>query len=227
LNIPSSTTDNNDLLNLDINREIYIKKFYNMLSILKNNKCCATFTSIFDQFRINDKKYYDKQIQNLSDNLYQIFNTNGDIHFDNFLKNVQKTITDELLMLYYRCILFPHEKKILEMYRDSPSFVLKKVVSPLLIIIDAIHNKYKNSSKKRVEKTDIQSLFDDDELIGCLVEFIDNRSILMNMMYSIFLDTKKNRIVAKKIKGIKCAFFPFKVFSAELFVLEHLLDFLK
>jgi len=215
----------NVLEDLDINSEIYIKKFYDMILMLKKNKCADTFTSIFDQYRTNDNIYYERQIQNLSNNLRKIFSASNDICFYIFLDNVKETIIDELLMIYYRCILFPHEKNILKRHAES-RIMLKNIISPLLIIIDAIHHKYM-TKKLVLKKSDIQSLFIDDTMMGYLVEIINNRSILMNIMYKIFLDTKCDKIPAKKIKGIKCAFFPFKVFSAELFILEHLLDFLK
>uniref|UniRef100_A0A6C0CAI7 Uncharacterized protein n=1 Tax=viral metagenome TaxID=1070528 RepID=A0A6C0CAI7_9ZZZZ len=211
-----------DLSDLDINSEIYIKKFYDMLSILKKNICADNFVHIFNKFCINDNAYYNRQIENLSDNLRQTFNATDKTYFYLFMDNVQSTIIDELLMIYHRCILFPHEKEMLETCN-----IQKKIISSLLTIINAIHEQYKKSNKKRVEKADIQNLLDDNSLMNCLVEIISNRSVLMNIMYDIFLITKSNKIAAKKIKGIKCTFFPLKVFSVELFILEHLLDFLK
>lgn len=206
-----------------IDQVSYAGKLYEMISVLKKNECDPIFTTLFESFSANDFPYYDRQMKKLTLGIRELF---SDCDLSVFVEGVRTTVARELLMVYYRMILYPHERSAVEEYmRDSK--VLANIFKPLLIILDGIHELYLESTNGRLSVAIVLTLFNNEEMMNSLVDMIYKRSAIMNIMYKIFLTTKENRIRSKKVRGIKCNFFPFNIFSLELFVLGHLMDFLK
>lgn len=201
----------------------YSEKFYEMISVLKKNECDPIFTTLFESFSENDFPYYDRQMKKLTVGIRELF---SDCDLSVFLEGVRTAVGEELLMVYYRTILYPHERAALEEYTRG-SKVLANIFKPLLIILDGIHQLYLGSPTERLSVPTILTLFSNDEMMNSLVDMVYKRSAIMNVMYKIFLATKENKIRSKKVRGVKCNFFPFNIFSLELFVLGHLIDFLK
>jgi hypothetical protein len=193
------------------------------------------YNQIYQLFNKYDKEYYDTKMKCFHNEVLKMF-SESKIIFDpknirrdsiggfiaNFINLLGQDIALELCIIYHRFKHFPMER--VKLYQKYPNH-------PYIILIKLIYNSYfknKKTVKKYISPEEILQIIRNNQntdshnyLISILIEGIRRRSELFVFMYSLFLDTS-----AKKIKPkykTKYNYFPFKIFSSRLFIMEHML----
>ena len=137
----------------------------------------------------------------------------------NFIIGLKKDICAELFCLYHRYRLFPREKVYMYNKFSKHSYIK---------LLKKLHGEYVKT-KKYVTPEFIQSfLFDGEnkfinrsEIIIELLSAIKTRNELFVDAYKQYLKTVQDKIKPKYKTNYN--YFPFKIFSSKLFILEHLL----
>jgi len=182
---------------------------------IKNVNCPDSYINLCNKFNEYDPEYFDKQIE-----IFNLLSKNYLSNLDQidclsiFLHNFKRSIMHELITIYYRIILYPHEKEKI-MY-----------ICQIDNIIDKIHERYQ-IVKKILVWNDIEDIFYDNiHGHNGIINYLTNRISCMDILYDVYLETKLKKIKPIKIKKIKCNHFPFKVFSSELFIVCNMLRFI-
>jgi len=224
------------LSNTDIQFEI-INHFIEKIKTIEHEDCLFDYVSLFNKSYLNNREYFNKKMALFDETTYVFFKNYYECSdmddfanlLEKFILNIRIHLVSELLMIYRRLILFPTEKKTIETYT--------KLFSPLMKLIDRIHNKYLETGSK-INENDVESIFctnNIEHIIDVkkfiiydapmmeLIEYISNRGAIMNTLYDIFLDTTQKNVKPKYRHSIKCNYFPCHIFSPELFLMEHIL----
>jgi hypothetical protein len=188
------------------------------------------YVSIHGLFMNHDKEYYDNKMQTFNDEVMQFLNEfneayktpTGIVDFvTKFIYGVKKDIMLEICTVYHRFINFPKERILLfKRYPNHPFVKLLKIV----------HKQYEDGGKIYLDAEHVGNLFQSkendyviyNEITHLLSESIKTRSQLFVPVYSLYLESQKKHIKPKY--KTKYNYFPFKVFSAKLFILEHLMN---
>jgi len=183
------------------------------LAKIQNDPCPEDFINLCMAYYENDPKFYESQIDLFHDSMMHYFsNSNDAACIQKFIYNFKRSLMHELITIYYRTILFPHE-------RDS-------IVKSCRIedIIEKIHERH-TELNKILAWQDIEDIFY-YHLYGSngIMEYLTHRMIYMNVLYDIFLATKEKGIKPVKHGRIKCKHYPFKVFCPEIFIVCSLLN---
>lgn len=196
------------------------------------------YSKIYQLFDKHDKEYFDFKMGSFEKEVVQMYEEFGNsfrndelnpetfaIFMTNFIENLKKDLFIELCCLYQRLRLFPNERIIL--YRKFPNH-------PYVKIVKMIHRYYLDNGKyisNVLSFKDIDGLFEKygrsyemplyDQFVSELLGAITQRSDIFVFMYNTYLDTCRAGI--KPNHKTSYDYFPLKVFSAKLFVMEHLL----
>jgi len=183
------------------------------LAKIQNDPCPEDFVNLCMAYYENDPKFYEFQMESFHDSMMHYFsNLEDDKCIQKFIYNFKRSLMHELITIYYRTILYPHEK-------DS-------IVKSCRIenIIEKIHERHIELNKILVWQ-DIEDIF--YYHLYCsngIMEYLTHRMIYMNVLYDVFLATKEKGIKPVKHGRIKCKHYPFKVFCPEIFIVCSLID---
>ena len=221
------------------------KNFQDVFENVQKVNPLTSYGQIYQYFNINDKEYYNTKMKIFRSEVVKLFSDfkQSSPHqlskfYANFINNLKKDICLELSIVYHRLRHFSQERDVIyNKYRNHPYIKLIKM----------IHQKYLETKSKidlsinlaRVPcchktrtfiSTDVveKILFGGSDLIiyteftSMLLLAIKQRNELFVPMYELYLNSTKNGVKPKY--NTKYNYFPFKIFSAKLFVMEHMLN---
>lgn len=199
------------------------------------------YCEIYELFNKNDKEYFDsklkqfqKSVINLfyrletsfgSNNTHHIGTGNGDYSLaqryyvscfvSEFSNDLKKNLASELDAFYHRLRLFPNERKELYKYYGN---------HPYVKLIKTVHTNFQKNYTKgdRITPERIYDMMGVTISSTILVEALTSRSELFVPVYNLFLKSKENNIQPKFKTNYN--YFPFKIFSTNLFVMENMLN---
>lgn len=188
------------------------------------------YSEIYKLIMENDKKYFDGKMKQFQKQVITIFKNLEKFGPDkkelmanvisDFIINLKNDFAKEISIIYHRLRHYPNER--LALYKKYPNH-------PYIKLIKMVHQFYKKESFKYItnieihtflEKSDINFIIY-DEKTSLIMDTIMHRSELFVFMYNQYLNTTAQKIKPKY--QIKYNYFPFKVFSPYLFIMEHIL----
>lgn len=185
------------------------------------------YSKIFNLFKIHDNKYFNDKItvfnKNVIGMLYNfetIYDNQSEYlyptHIGSLMYSVKKDLMIEICLLHRRLNIFLNEKKAF--YDKFPN-------SPYIILFDKFNDTLKNNI--HINSKELCELYESDddnlridEISQLLLETVKYRSNVFVFMYKQYLKTKNKNRNNNKINN----YFPFKVFSSNLFILDHILS---
>ena len=205
--------------------------------ILKNLKYCFqqlkfsdpkdTYGQIYQLFNQNDKTYFNNKMRTFQSDVINLFNQANNIVTDDeiirfiseFINRIKIDLAIELSTVYRWLCKHPHERKLLyRKFSDNAYIKLLKM----------IHLNYLQSKKPQnfteicrfIQAGEDTNAFDFRFPTHLLIDAIETRSELFCFMYEKYLFSKQSKPLYKKTRDNN--YYPFKIFSASLFVMAHL-----
>lgn len=196
----------------------------------------SKYITIFRLISENDHEYYGQKLPVFQNQCMKIFNHADEYimsnnirctHLADFIKNIRKEICLELFHVYHRWRNFPSERLMIrKLFPDHP----------YIILINHIHNDLIIKNKNRfISPSLIENyLFENkkyftvyDENIILLLKALKYRNQLLEHAYKAYLNTKSCNELPKYKNyylNMKHSYYPFKVFSPYIFLMDHLLN---
>lgn len=203
--------------------DIIIKDFDSRKNSLLLNKPNNLYSNIFNQIKINDNDFYCKKITIFNNKIIEILALNCAPNYQsiiNFVDNLKNDFITELQQLYRWFRKHPVEKKLVfSTYNDHGyTVLLNKMHQKISSLEDEkILNKFWIPQKKIIDMFNENiDVYNNIGFTMDLVSAIKYRSQFANIVYHIF--TLSNKKIEKN------NFYPFKIFSPYLFILEHILN---
>ena len=235
--LTSSTSINNtmQLINIFFSEQYYKNIIPAVLNFKTNLEMVYTlepkkeYSQVYQLFDKYDKKYFDIIINTFQTDVMSIFNNCKlafDTHSDtnsnnidiatfigNFINRLKIDLSVELAIVYHRLRCFPYERTTL--YKQFPNH-------PYIKLLKIIH-QYFIKTKKNICINEILNMYNNNVFTNnILTDAIASRNDLFVFMYELFLDTNIRKIKPKY--KFKYTYFPFKIFSPTLFIMEHMLS---
>ena len=193
---------------------------------IKSTDPKPAYSQFYQKFKDNDSEYFQEKMASFQKEVVDIFQLMEGLNqkhemaktISNFISNLKKDLSREISTVYHRLRHFPHER--LALYRAYPDH-------PYVKLIKMIHCRYLENKDfisdlnicAFLEKSDI-NLVVYDEKTQLVVQALATRSELFTFMYEQYLDTLSKKIKPKY--NTKYNYFPFKVFSPYLFIIEYI-----
>ncbi|AGF85412.1 hypothetical protein QJ854_gp370 [Moumouvirus goulette] len=203
-----------------------INNLQNNINNLINLPPNGVYSQIFTELKFSDTKFFNKQFVTFNSNIIKILSSS--YQHDNINNVVINLISGfkydfiiELNNLYHRFRCYPHER--LFMFKHMPNhpytLLIKKIHKYFLKNIKHFDNKINSKEiyKMFMEKFDCPR---NNNFLYCIIHAVFNRSEYMSKYHEIYCTTLWSD---KKPKYTFNNYFPFNIFSANLFVLEHIL----
>nr|AEX62891.1 hypothetical protein mv_L686 [Moumouvirus Monve] len=195
------------------------KNIINLVDLAPNN----AYSQIFTELKISDTNFYNEKFIEFNSNIINTLNSsyeNDKLHqiTINLISGFKYDFIKELNNLYHRFRCFPNER--LFMYKHMPNH-------SYTLLIKEIHRYYlKNNNKINIEEiykmfTEKINYDENNELLYLIAQAIFSRSEYMSKYHEIYCRTLWSD---KKPKYIFNNYFPFNIFSANLFIMEHILS---
>lgn len=199
------------------------------------------YNSVYQLFRANDGEYFNTKMGQFQHDVLQIFNKINILRADNspveycnfisdFIAGFKKDICFELNTVYHRLRCFPQERiKIYKKFPNHPYIKLCKLIHQYFVEQRAINKSYKITTQNIynfLTKNDKTNLIIYDDQLIILINAIKNRSSLFVPWYKIYLNSVRENIKPKFTVNKSSNphyYYPFKVFYARLFIMEHFL----
>uniref|UniRef100_A0A6G6ACB8 Uncharacterized protein n=1 Tax=Borely moumouvirus TaxID=2712067 RepID=A0A6G6ACB8_9VIRU len=223
----NSISDTNDII--DVLSSTRYKFFFDEIinNLQKNIRCLVNlapnnaYSQIFTELKYSDPVFYNKKFITFTSNIFNILDSSyGDGKLNQILVNLisgfKRDFIVELNNLYHRFRCYPNER--LFMYKKMPNH-------PYTLLIKEIHNHYSSGGKK-INTKEIENLFaeklnsnENHKILYLIIQAIFQRSEYMSNYHEIYCTTLWSD---KKPKYVFNNFFPFNIFSSNLFILEHI-----
>ncbi|BCS83067.1 hypothetical protein QLL95_gp1056 [Cotonvirus japonicus] len=189
-----------------------LKKYTNNLIKLSYQKPDKNYTQIFNLIEDIQNDYFEKNIDIF--NIHTTFILNRypkktQEEFYNFIDNVKNDFITEINSLYHRFRKYPQERH--EMYNLFPN-------SGYTTIIKNIHKYYMNHCKDNHTTIDcdkIKNMFENS--------FDENHNLISNIFCAIRTRSFYLKSMIHLMRKSNDLYFPFKIFSPYLFIMEHLM----
>uniref|UniRef100_A0A6C0LQS0 Uncharacterized protein n=1 Tax=viral metagenome TaxID=1070528 RepID=A0A6C0LQS0_9ZZZZ len=183
----------------------------NKLKIIENSPPIIDYTIVYSLMNIHDNSYitnkmpiFKKEVQTY---LGKIGNDQDSLI--NFCKSLKKNILLELFYIYHRFRLYPSEALLLQKEQSKhPFFKIQKLLEEEYVCKIKLENIY-------------EIIFRNDN-VELLKDYLKKRHLFLSPMYRAFLHTKNEKI--KPLFHSNNNYYPMKIFSAEIFIMEHLLQ---
>ena len=197
------------------NVEPAIQEFINKFKSVQKNKPTTEYSDIYQFYNIYDNIYFDKKMKTFQLEILQMFKDIDVISridfIIKFIDCLKKDLALEILFLYNRLRNYAQER--LALYKKYPTH-------PYVIIVKMFNQYVKSSNNNKATLDMVYNFINDDKnLPQLLFAAIKDRSTIFNFMYNQYLITKNNNI---KPKYKSHNYFPMKVFSATLFMVDHM-----
>jgi hypothetical protein len=192
--------------------------FVENIKSIQSIKPKEQYSRIYNLYRNHDRKYFDRKMTNFQENVIRILNNFENLSTDpfeismaKFIDRVKIDLSVELNTVYQRLRYFPQERNLL--YRTYPDH-------PYVKLIKMIHIHYLDDKRiVNINAMEILHFFNKVDA-NVLIDAVATRSELFEFMYERYLGTVANNVAPKY--NTKHNYFPFKVFSPILFLMEHL-----
>ena len=213
--------------------------FIDKILLMKSINPKPGYGIVHKYFHKNDKIYFENKIKTFQKNVMDILEHIKCISYSDlapfiakFVSNLKQDICLELSIVYHRFRHFPKEREIiyhkygnnsyvkilkyihqkyLEKYKCTGAFIDPTIISDILFS--------PSIDKTTGRKSDPYIIY--NERTSLLVDALQHRSELFGSEYELFLNSQKNNIKPKY--KTKYNYYPFKIFSPNLFIMEHLL----
>lgn len=206
--------------NINMNAALFNLK--NMIKAIQEKTPKENYAWIHHFFQINDNQYYTKKINHFQSKIISIFkDIHEKDHFDlqRFANLFCRDMIHEIYLIYHRWRCYPSER--LEMYHKFPEH-------PYIKLIKMVHQLYLDTKNhitvdfilSRIQQNKYFVHYDD--FIITLIEAASSRSELFVDAYGAYHSTKQSKIIPKYY--CKTDYYPFKIFSVGLFLMEHMLS---
>jgi hypothetical protein len=206
----------------------------NLKTIFKNisdESPLIDYSNVYKYIKDYDPVYYETKMNTFKNEITQFIH-----HLDlikgaelvnfllDFCDNLKNDFLFEMKCIYHRFRLYPSERiAIYKKYDNHPYIKLTKMIHKDYLSKykdDLTFNKMvTNLIEKLIFKTVNNVLYNDN--INLIVSGLTNRRELFCPVYECLIDTRKTGIQAKFKNGYD--YFPFKIFSIQLFMMEHVL----
>lgn len=207
-----------------------IQDFEEKFRRIKSLNPIIHYSEIYNYFRKFDTEFFNNKMGQFQNEIMEMFKEFDHVFGENsnpykqayfianFINNLKKDLCIELNLVYYRLRDFPKQRtEIYHKYRKHPYIKLLKI----------IHQRFLDGNKRRyVCFNEIYQMFSDDNLVvydkltTITKNAIASRSQLFCFAYQQFLDSK---YIKRKYRA-KYDYFPFKIFSSRMFIMEHMSD---
>ncbi|AVL94730.1 hypothetical protein ma344 [Moumouvirus australiensis] len=223
----NSISDTNNIIDV-LSSTCYKFFFDEIIYNLQNNIKCLinlapnnAYSQIFTELKYSDPVFYNKKFVTFTSNIFNILDSSyGDGKLNQILVNLisgfKHDFIIELNNLYHRFRCYPNER--LFMYKKMPNH-------PYTLLIKEIHYYYSSNGKK-INTKEIQNIFteklnsnENHKILYLIIQAIFQRSEYMSKYHEIYCTTLWSD---KKPKYVFNNFFPFNIFSSNLFILEHI-----
>lgn len=191
----------------------------------------SDYTMIFNSIKDNDIEYYNLKMDGFKTSIMEIFanhcksSDNDGTFLGAFIDTFKRELAIELSVVYHRLWHYPHERTALtNHYCNHPYIELIKMIEDRFTSKnDGIFN-FVNSQHAYDILTVIpnQSSQEDYDLTKLIQNAITHRSELFNYAYDLYKKTTSDDIQPKV--NTRNVYYPFKIFSPALYVMEHLLS---
>lgn len=243
IGVSKSNDHTRELIDVLVTPE-YLKNLYPTFQIFKDNfemiqniTPKQNYKLVYDLSKNNDTDYFNLKIEFFKQEVIDTFKKFKEIYHNpdifesekisifiaNFINALKKDLVTELSIIYHRLRHFPTER--IKLYK-------KYYWHPYVKLIKIIHRNYLNSGNKNnrfIGANDIykileqkNDLFIYNDITITLKEAIKRRSELFVFMYELYLESKAKSIKPKY--KTKYNYFPFKIYSSKLFMMEHILS---
>lgn len=204
----------------------------------------SEYGQIFSMYSIHDHEYHENKFTEFKDNVVRIFRQSNEAFSQWSMDKISCFITEfigtfkmdfvrELCVIYHRMKHFPEERKII--YATYPDH-------PYIKLLKKIHYYSSSRSITQVNDSIICDMIQEhihfatsDNLTAIIIGAITQRSELFVHMYNLYLEslTDESMVLEHHPNGtdhdqikhkISYNYFPFKVFSSAIFIMDHLLS---
>lgn len=206
----------------------FISKFID----IQNQNPLYRYTEIYHLYQEHDNEYFQKkigifqqQITNILENVKSISHTDLGTSITEFIINCRRDFCIELSTLYHRYRHYVHEREYI--YKKYPDH-------PYIKILKLLHQKYIETKEKITSDLIFDILFGNNsnsaryfhtysiynEYSNLVISAIQNRSLVFHDAYKKYSESIECNIAPKFLTNYN--YYPFKVFSPYLFIMEHL-----
>lgn len=220
-----------ELLNISFDKRYFMNMkvmIHNLLfdiNSIKNRDPLREYVDVYALLHEHDPDYSFVAHTQLQSNIVNIFkginisDNESKYLLNDILTGFKHDLCMELNNIYHRFRIFPHERKIMySEFSDNPYILLVKKIHNELFVDQSIKITYSNIYNYLMTRNNYAT---HNELAYLMYDAVKLRHKLFTRMHEIFVLTKKNNI-KPKYKYQK--YFPLRVFSSSLFLLEHLLN---
>ncbi|AYV85276.1 MAG: hypothetical protein Satyrvirus9_2 [Satyrvirus sp.] len=202
-----------------------IQNFKTVFGMVKNLSPIQEYKQIYYYFSINDKEYYSTKIVKFQTELLEIFKKfdacdkldDQKAFITKFVADFKRDFLIELSIIYHRLRHFPHER--IHIYREYGRH-------PVIKLIKMVHEKYGGNyitidNISKLFNCNSGTIFEYDNFTTAFVNAAKYRSSIFVPMYFEFFNSLKKGTKPKY--NTKYNYFPFKIFSPNIFIMEHML----
>lgn len=221
-----------------------VQNFTDIFGRVQNTKPLSGYDEIYQRSNKYDNEYFTQKMKIFQSEVVQMFNEFNCLvrsglslkdYLINFINGLKKDFAIELVNIYQRLRHFPTERiALFKKHKHHPYVKLLKI----------IHKKYsqfhKNNPGIPLNSSIIEYFFDDDQfpenkkadnyfvlydnISSLILSALRQRSEIFGDVYALYHNTIKKQIKPKYKTNNN--YFPFKIFSAHLFIMEHMLQYI-
>lgn len=189
------------------------------------------YSQIFTELRLSDTNYHKINFAKFSENMLNILIKSQNFNINKILINLisdfRKDFVRELTQLYHRFRCYPHER--LNMYKQHPNhgytFLLKQIHNYYCAyghkINDNIVSDILSEQLDPFHLSNTVYCYNNNDFLIYLIHAISNRSDYMTTYHEIYCVTQWSD---KKPKYECKAYFPFNIYSCNIFIIEHMFN---
>lgn len=206
-----------------VSMKFFINRFFGM----KNNPCINFLTklkklntvhpnneykNIFHLVQTHENAYFNRFMTHFQAEIVQLINSTDTEwkQSQNFGKNLKKDFAYEITNLYHRLLLFPHEKEMLyQRYPHHPYIeLLQMIFKTGCYHYESVYRFLEHSKTRKFQLL--------------LINAIGRRSKIFDFYYNLYLNSNRTKI--HLVYPDTFNYFPFRIFSPYLFLMEHIIN---
>nr|WBF70854.1 hypothetical protein [Megavirus caiporensis] len=208
-----------------------LNDYHNLMESTSNIIPNEIYSQIFTELRLSDTNYHKINFVKFSKNMLNILiesqNNNINKVLIDLISNFRKDFVRELTQLYHRFRCYPHERLI--MYKKHPNhgytFLLKQIHNYYCAygqkINDIIVSDILSEQLDPFSSSNSTHFCDKNDFLRFTINAISNRSEYMTSYHEIYCVTQWSD---KKPKYECKPYFPFKIYSCNIFIIEHMFN---
>ncbi|AVL93742.1 hypothetical protein mvi_382 [Megavirus vitis] len=208
-----------------------INDYRNLIKSTSNIIPNEIYSQIFTELRLSDTDYYKINFTKFSENMLDILiksqNHNINKILIDLISGFRKDFVCELTQLYHRFRCFPHER--LRMYKKHPNhgytYLLKQIHNYYCAygqkINDSIVSDILSEQLDPFHLSNSACYYDNNDFLIYMIRAISNRSEYMTSYHEIYCVTQWSD---KKPKYECKPYFPFNIYSCNIFIIEHMFN---